>query len=73
MIKKSNPMHWDALPDVLTIKQASIILQVTGEYVRKNCADGTIPATKIGKSWRISKHRLMALMGEEATTRKNYI
>ena len=67
MIKKPNPMHWDALPDVLTIKQASIILQVTGEHVRKNCADGTIPATKIGKSWRISKRRLMALMGEETT------
>lgn len=61
-------VQWSTLPDVLTISQAAAILQMSIENVRRGCVNNTIPAAKLGGAWRISKRRLMALMGEEATT-----
>lgn len=54
--------------DVLTVEEAAQILKVGRVAVCRALTRGTLPGTKIGGQWRISKTRLMAyLRGEEGT------
>ena len=62
---RKNPMQWDSLPDVLTIRDAAIILHMCETSVRQACVNGKLPAVKIGKLWRISKAKLRALFEEK--------
>lgn len=62
---RKNPMQWDSLPDVLTIRDAAIILHMCETSVRQACVNGKLPAVKIGKLWRISKAKLRALFDEK--------
>lgn len=43
---------------MLTTTDLAADLQVTEAWVRERCADGTIPAHKIGREWRIDEHDL---------------
>jgi PTS system nitrogen regulatory IIA component len=55
------------LPEVLTAEQVARILGISVEHVRRWAADGTIPARKLGKSWRFSKSRIEAyVQGEDS-------
>ena len=58
---RKNPMQWDSLPDVLTIRDAAIILHMCETSVRQACVKGKLPAVKIDKLWRISKAKLRAM------------
>ena len=58
---RKNPMQWDSLPDVLTIRDAAIILHMCETSVRQACIKGKLPAVKIEKMWRISKTKLQAM------------
>ena len=58
---RKNPMPWDSLPDVLTIRDAAIILHMCETSVRQACVKGKLPAVKIDKLWRISKAKLEAM------------
>lgn len=58
---RKNPMQWDSLPDVLTIRDAAIILHMCETSVRQACVKGKLPAVKIDKLWRISKTKLQAM------------
>ena len=58
---RKNPMQWDSLPDVLTIRDAAIILHMCETSVRQACVKGKLPAVKIEKMWRISKTKLQAM------------
>ena len=58
---RKNPMQWDSLPDVLTIRDAAIILHMCETSVRQACVKGKLPAVKIDKLWRISKAKLQAM------------
>lgn len=60
-MRKPNPMQWDSLPDVLTIRDAAIILHMCETSVRQACVKGKLPAVKIEKMWRISKAKLKAM------------
>ena len=62
---RKNPMQWDSLPDVLTVRDAAIILHMCETSVRQACVNGKLPAVKIGKLWRISKAKLRALFEEK--------
>ena len=55
---RKNPMQWDSLPDVLTIRDTAIILHMCETSVRQACVKGKLPAVKIDKLWRISKTKL---------------
>ena len=57
--------HWNDLPDVLTVRDAAIILHMCETSVRQACVKGKLPAVKIGKLWRISKAKLRALFEEK--------
>lgn len=50
--------NWDLAPVLLTTEQAGLLLQLTPERVTRLCANGTLPACKVGKSWRIDRDRL---------------
>ena len=62
-MRKSNMRHWDDLPDVLTIRDAAVILHMCEASVRQACVSGKLPAVKIGgdRFWRISKAKLRAM------------
>ena len=72
---KPNPRQWDSLPDVLTIRDAAVILHMCETSVRQACVSGKLPAVKIcgERFWRISKNNLRAMLegGENKDANKN--
>lgn len=48
---------------VLTVEEAADLLKVSKVTIRRWCADGKLPAFKIGREWRINKLELEKLMG----------
>jgi excisionase family DNA binding protein len=49
---------WDDCPVVMSVNDVSILLDISKRTVRRLCAQGDIPANKIGKDWRIEKEAL---------------
>lgn len=50
----------DELPTVLTPREVAELMGLSAESVRRMCASGTLPAFKVGKSWRVVRDRLLA-------------
>lgn len=57
--QKRRYFDWNNIPVLLTLQEASVLLQVTPECLRKQCIAGTLPAIRIGKSWRVDRDALM--------------
>lgn len=52
--------RWDRLDkDVLTLQEASELLQVSSNTVRKLLKEGKLPGKKVGREWRFSKEALI--------------
>ena len=45
---------------VLTVAEASAYLRVSEDVVYRLCADGTLPARRVGRCWRIAQESLAA-------------
>lgn len=43
------------LPESLTVNQMAELMHGNPEVVRRNCADGVIPAVKVGSRWVIPR------------------
>ena len=56
-------LSWDEVPALIDIEQASQLLGLNIESVRRYCLIGDIPAVQIGKLWRIDKRLLMKKFG----------
>lgn len=56
-------LSWNEVPALITIEQASQLLGLSIESVRRYCLIGDIPAVQIGKQWRIDKEKLMKKFG----------
>jgi excisionase family DNA binding protein len=41
-----------------SLDEAAALLGLSRDTLQAECASGTLPATKIGKQWRISRHAL---------------
>lgn len=54
---------WNDVPALIDIEQASTLLGLSIESVRRYCLTGDIPAVQIGKQWRIDKQKLMKKFG----------
>ena len=54
-----NMLSWDNAPIILTAKQTGVLLGLSADTIRKRCIKKKLPATQIGKSWRIDKQKLM--------------
>lgn len=46
---------WEQMPLSLTVAEVAVITKLTEQSVRKHAREQTIPATKLGKSWRFNK------------------
>lgn len=47
---------------VLTVEEAANYLKVSKVTIRRWCAEGKLPAFKIGREWRINKFELDKIM-----------
>lgn len=56
-------LSWNDVPALIDLEQASVLLGLSIESVRRYCVLGDIPAIQIGKQWRIDKQKLMKQFG----------
>ena len=56
-------LSWGEVPALIDLEQASILLGLHVESVRRYCVTGDLPAIQIGKQWRIDKQKLMKQFG----------
>ena len=56
-------LTWNDVPALIDLEQASVLLGLSVESVRRYCVTGDIPAIQIGKLWRIDKQSLMKKFG----------
>jgi excisionase family DNA binding protein len=56
-------LSWNDVPALIDLEQASVLLGLSIESVRRYCITGDIPAIQIGKQWRIDKQKLMKKFG----------
>ena len=56
-------LSWNEVPALIDLEQASVLLGLSVESVRRYCVIGDIPAIQIGKQWRIDKEKLMKKFG----------
>ena len=56
-------LSWNDVPALIDLEQASILLGLNIESVRRYCVTKDLPGVQIGKQWRIDKERLMKQFG----------
>ena len=54
---------WNDVPALMDLEQASALLGLSVDSVRRYCVIGDIPAVQIGKQWRVDKEGLMKKFG----------
>ena len=47
------------MPEILTLREAAIVLGVSEVNLRKNAREGKLKAFKVGKLWRFYKSDIM--------------
>ncbi len=62
-MRNSLYLTWHDVPALIDLEQASVLLGLSIESVRRYCVTGDIPAVQIGKQWRIDKQKLMKKFG----------
>ena len=55
--------RWEETPALMTPNQAANLLELPEDTVRNYCQTNQLPACKIGKYWKIDKHKLMEQFG----------
>jgi excisionase family DNA binding protein len=60
-------MRGSELPLVLTVEEAARALRIGRGSCYEAVRQGAIPAVRIGRSLRIPRHGLLALLGDEPT------
>ena len=56
-------LTWNDVPAIIDLEQASVLLGLSVDAVRRYCITKDIPAVQIGKQWRIDKQKLMKQFG----------
>ena len=62
-MRNARYLTWEDVPALIDLEQASVLLGLSIESVRRYCVIGDIPAVQIGKQWRIDKQKLMKKFG----------
>lgn len=60
MSTQFKPDIWEN--DLLTVKEVAVYLRVGRVTVWRWCQQGTIPATQVGRNWRIRRDDLLNLL-----------
>lgn len=55
----------EALPALMNTEEFAALVGYCRTYISRMCAKGTIPATKVGKEWRIPTRKALAQLGIE--------
>lgn len=61
--------NWDDIPLVLTTDEAAELLRVHVNTVKYLIRNGKLPASKVGRAWRIPREAVLAVRGGEANSR----
>ena len=51
-------LAWSDVPALIDLEQASILLGLSTDAVRRYCTTGDIPTIQIGRQWRVNKQNL---------------
>ena len=62
-MRRNSYLTWNDVPALIDLEQASALLGLSIDSVRRYCVIGDIPAIQIGKQWRIDKQSLMKKFG----------
>ena len=62
-MRPNNYLTWNDVPAIIDLEQASVLLGLSVDAVRRYCVTKDIPAVQIGKQWRIDKQKLMKQFG----------
>jgi excisionase family DNA binding protein len=62
-MKKNIYLSWSEVPALINLEEASILLGLSIESVRRYCVNKELPSVQIGKQWRIDKQKLMEMFG----------
>ena len=62
-VKRVSMEEIEAMPPLITTAQGAAIVGVTPLLIAKKCKDGTFPAVKCGREWRINKAKFLAAVG----------
>ena len=54
-------VSWDSVPVMLSLSEASVLLRMPEDTVRKHLESGVLPGIKIGRKWRIEKTKLQSM------------
>ena len=57
-MRQKTYLSWNDVPALIDLEQASVLLGLNIESVRRYCVIGDIPAVQIGKQWRIDKQKI---------------
>lgn len=53
------------MPALMNTKEFAALVGYCSTYVSRMCKSGAIPATKVGKEWRIPTRKALAQLGIE--------
>lgn len=54
-------VSWDTVPVMLSLSEASVLLRMPEDTVRKHLEAGVLPGIKIGRQWRLEKTKLQSM------------
>lgn len=70
--KPAPPVHnWDKLPVVLTVKDLSLIFDVSDATIKNRASAGEIHGFKIGRQWRFDREYVKGLCKTESEVIQN--
>lgn len=53
----------DELPPVLTVDETASMLRISRGSAYEGVRTGAIPAIRVGRTWRVPRHALLAFLG----------
>lgn len=62
-LKTTEPTTLEAMPELLSVKQAAQVLNVAPRTVNKMCSQGRIKAVKVMSVWRVNRDALLSFAG----------
>lgn len=64
-VKRTKAVDVDALPALMDTREFASLVGYGSVYVSRLCKRGSIPATKVGRQWRIPTKRALERLGIE--------
>lgn len=61
--ERATPSEIEAMPALLDTYQYARITGESPNAITRRCANGELPAVKVGKAWRINKVKVLEALG----------